>query len=143
MKVLVLSDIVQYNIFPNTVLVLQPDEFWILRSRPHETDPNKCLWDKFTMRMPPSKDTNNNANLSFNLDKEDVPSDWNRPHHDEFTQEDIISGEKTMTITIDQDIHFIRDVQKGMHSRGFKAAKLNTDEARVQYFHNWLDHYMK
>ena len=53
-----LSDIVQYNIFPNTVLVLQPDEFWILRSRPHETDPNKCLWDKFTMRMPPSKDTN-------------------------------------------------------------------------------------
>ena len=60
-----LSDIVQYNIFPNTVLVLQPDEFWILRSRPHETDPNKCLWDKFTLRMPPSKDTNNKANLSL------------------------------------------------------------------------------
>ena len=138
-----LSDIVQYNIFPNTVLVLQPDEFWILRSRPHETDPNKCLWDKFTLRMPPSKDTNNKANLSFNLDQENLPSDWNRPQHDEFTQDDIISGEKTMTITIDQDIHFIRDVQKGMHSRGFKAAKLNTDEARVQYFHDWLDHYMK
>jgi hypothetical protein len=38
-----LSDIVQYNIFPNTVLVLQPEEFWIFRSRPHATDPKKML----------------------------------------------------------------------------------------------------
>ena len=93
--------------------------------------------------MPPTKNIDEIANLSFNLDKENIPSDWNRPNHDEFTQDEIISGEKTMTITIDQDIHFIRDVQKGMHSRGFKAAKLNSDEARVQYFHNWLDQYMK
>ena len=93
--------------------------------------------------MPPSKDTNNKANLSFNLDYENIPSDWNRPNHDEFTQNEIISGKKTMTITIDQDIHFILDDQKRMHSRRFKAAKLNTDEARIQYFHNWLDHYMK
>jgi len=137
-----LSDIVQYNIFPNSILVLQPEEFWVLRTRPHATDPNKCYWDKFSLRMPPRDDIRSSANISFNLDQESLPQNWERPEHDEFTQQDIIDGRKTMTITIDQDIHFIRDVQRGMHSRGFDAAWLNEDEQRVQYFHNWLDHYM-
>jgi len=135
-----LSDIVQYNIFPNSILVLQPEEFWILRARPHPSDPNQCYWDKFSLRMPPAEQ--NSANISFNLDHESLPDDWERPEHDDFNQEDIIEGRKTMTITIDQDIHFIRDVQKGMHSRGFNAAWLNDDEQRVQFFHDWLDHYL-
>jgi phenylpropionate dioxygenase-like ring-hydroxylating dioxygenase large terminal subunit len=146
-----LSDIVQYNIFPNAVLVLQPEEYWILRSRPHPTDPNKCYWDKFALRMVPDVNIQENtkvefpalqnrANLSFNLDQ---TSDGTvRPEHDEFDQEAIIAGEKTMTITLDQDIHLIRDVQKGMHSRGFREAWLNDDEARVQHYHSWVDRYM-
>ncbi len=47
-----------------------------------------------------------------------------------------------MTITLDQDIHLIRDVQKGMRSRGFEEAWLNDDEGRVQHYHTWLDRYM-
>ncbi len=133
-----LSDIVQYNLFPNSILVLQPDEVWLLRTRPHATDPNKCYWDKLSLRMPPQT-KGGSANLSFNLDKEALPEQWDRPEHDEFTQDDIIEGRKTMTITIDQDIHFIRDVQKGMQSRGFNEAWLNDDECRVQHFHDWLD----
>ena len=62
-----------------------------------------------------------------------------RPSHDDFTQEEIISGEKTMGITVDQDVHFIRDVQNGMHSRGFKAQLLNSDEERIQHYHDWYD----
>jgi len=155
-----LSDIVQYNIFPNSILVLQPEEMWILRSRPHRTDPNKCYWDKLAFRMLPDQDIldragkdmeksdakvsfpplQNRANVSFNL--EQTSDGLVRPEHDEFTQEDIIAGRKTMTITIDQDIHLIRDVQKGMHSRGFSKAWLNDDECRVQHFHTWLDRYM-
>ena len=138
-----LSDIVQYNIFPNAILVLQPEEFWILRTRPHATDPNKCYWDKLSLRMPPSQAVQDSANISFNLDHDSLPENWERPDHDEFTQDDIIAGDKTMTITIDQDIHFIRDVQAGMHSRGFSEAWLNDDEARVQHFHDWLDQYMR
>jgi hypothetical protein len=137
-----LSDIVQYNIFPNVVLVLQPEEFWILRSRPHATDPNKCYWDKLALRMMPDAGVKASANISFNLDQEDLPEDNGRPLHDEFTQDDIIAGRKTMTITLDQDIHLIRDVQKGMHSRGFSAAWLNDDEGRVRHYHAWLDRYM-
>ncbi|MBO6657541.1 MAG: Rieske 2Fe-2S domain-containing protein [Pseudomonadales bacterium] len=147
-----LSDIVQYNVFPNAVLVLQPEEFWILRSRPHATDPNKCYWDKFALRMLPDVELQkgakvefpplqNRANVSFNLDQN---SDGTiRPEHDEFDQEAIIAGEKTMTITLDQDIHLIRDVQKGMQSRGFREAWLNEDESRVQHYHTWIDRYME
>ena len=138
-----LSDIVQYNIFPNSVLVLQPEEMWILRSRPHATDPNKCYWDKIALRMFPDPKAQKKANISFNLDQEGLPDGSTRPEHDQFTQEDIIAGRKTMTITLDQDIHLIRDVQKGMHSRGFTQAWLNDDEARVQHYHTWLDRYME
>ena len=82
----------------------------------------------------------NRANVSFNLDQDNDGTA--RPEHDEFDQEAIIAGEKTMTITLDQDIHLIRDVQKGMHSRGFKEAWLNDDEARVQHYHSWIDKYI-
>lgn len=146
-----LSDIVQYNIFPNAVLVLQPEEFWILRSRPRAGDPNKCYWDKIALRMLPDVDIKktakikfpplqNRANVSFNLDQSGDGAI--RPEHDEFDQEAIIAGEKTMTITLDQDIHLIRDVQRGMHSRGFGEAWLCDDEARIQHYHNTIDEYM-
>jgi phenylpropionate dioxygenase-like ring-hydroxylating dioxygenase large terminal subunit len=143
-----LSDIVQYNIFPNSILVLQPEEMWILRSRPHATDPNKCYWDKLSLHMYPDPKISKKANLTFNLrkgaDGEDgLPPVVDRPEHDSFTQEDIIAGRKTMTITLDQDIHFIRDVQRGMHSRGFTEAWLNDDESRVQHYHTWLDRHME
>ena len=146
-----LSDIVQYNIFPNAVLVLQPEEFWILRSRPRAGDPNKCYWDKFALRMLPDIEIQRNAkiqfpplqnraNVSFNLDQ--TGDGAIRPGHDEFDQEAIIAGEKTMTITLDQDIHLIRDVQRGMHSRGFGEAWLCDDESRIQHYHNCIDDYM-
>lgn len=37
---------------------------------------------------------------------------------------------------------FIRDVQAGMHSRGFDTAVLNSDEARIRHCRSWLDHWM-
>ena len=150
-----LSDIVQYNIFPNAVLVLQPEEFWILRSRPHATDPNKCYWDKLSLRMLPdppitedskveAPGSKTGTNISFNLplNPEQTSDGTVRPEHDEFDQEAVIAGEKSMTITLDQDIHLIRDVQKGMHSRGFSEAWLCDDESRVQHYHRWIDLYM-
>ncbi|MGI9329026.1 MAG: aromatic ring-hydroxylating oxygenase subunit alpha [Pseudomonadales bacterium] len=137
-----LSDIVQYNLFPNAILVLQPDELWILRSRPHGDDPNRCYWDKLAFRMMPKVEGTQRANLSFNLDQDPLPTAQERPEHDQFPHDAIINGEKTMTITLDQDIHLIRDVQKGMHSRGFREAWLSDEEERVQYFHSTLDSYM-
>ena len=57
-------------------------------------------------------------------------------------REDVVEGRNSMTITIDQDIHYLNGMQAGMHSRGFEAAVLNNDEERVQHFHNWLDYWI-
>jgi len=138
-----LSDIVQYNVFPNTMLTIQPDNLLIMRARPDPTDPNWCWWDKLTFLMMPEGDAAGRAGaLSFTPRPDPRHDTTERPERDEFTQEDIIEGRKTMTITIDQDVHLIRDVQAGMHSRGFSTALLNEDEARVQHYHDWLDNQM-
>lgn len=138
-----LTDIEQYNFFPNTMITVQPDAALIMRARPHPTDPNKCYWDKFTFKRQPSENVARKAGVPFEpydtKSVEPIP----RPDHDEFTQEDVIAGRKTMSITVDQDIHLIRDVQKGMHSRGFDTARLCDDEVRLQHYHDWLDAVMK
>ena len=56
-----------------------------------------------------------------------------------FTQDEVIAGKNSMNLTVDQDIHLLREMQAGMHSRGFRRAWLNEDESRVQHFHDWLD----
>ena len=137
-----LSDIVQYNIFPNSIIVLQPENMLLLRAMPHPTDPNKCFFDKYTFIMEADESIADPKNVSFNMGQAASIIPDERPDRDEFTQEDIIAGDKTMTITLDQDIHFIRDVQNGMHSRGFGEAWLNDDECRIQHYHDWLNHYM-
>jgi phenylpropionate dioxygenase-like ring-hydroxylating dioxygenase large terminal subunit len=138
-----LSDIVQYNIFPNSVLVLMPDDYMILRARPHPTDPNKCYWDKLSLRMDPDERAQAKVNISFSQEQRDKTGNAARPERDEFDYQDIVEGRKTMTITQDQDISLIRDIQKGMHSRGFSEAWLCDDESRVQHYHTWIDRYME
>lgn len=137
-----LSDIVQFNFFPNTMITLQPDDALIMRARPHPTDPNQCWWDKYTLMMMPEGDAERAGSLSFTPRRDPRPDTGQRPTRDHFTQEEIIAGDKTMTITIDQDIHLIRDVQAGMRSRGFRTALLSDEEIRVTHYHQWLDHYM-
>jgi hypothetical protein len=100
--------------------------------------PDTALQEASNVEFPPLQ---NRANVGFSLENTDDGTV--RPEHDEFDQEAIIAGDKTMTITLDQDIHLIRDVQKGMHSRGFEEAWLCDDEARIQHYHGWIDRYMR
>ena len=132
------SDVVQYDLFPNVIMTIKPEELWVMRPRPHPTDPDKCFFDKWTLRINVAADAA--QGLSLVGDPKAAPSSAaERPEHAVFTQEDVIAGEQSMTITIDQDIHYLRDMQAGMHSRGFSRAWLNEDESRVQHFHDWLD----
>jgi phenylpropionate dioxygenase-like ring-hydroxylating dioxygenase large terminal subunit len=137
-----LTDIEQYNVFPNTMITVQPDDALIARARPHPTDPNWCYWDKFTFRRQPSETVATRHGVPFEPHNPMAAEPIPRPDHDEFSQEDIIEGRKTMGITIDQDVHYIRDVQAGMHSQGFDAALLCEDESRIQHYHDWLTHWM-
>jgi len=137
-----LSDVEQYNAFPNLMITVQADDALVMRARPHPTDPDWCYWDKFSFHRQPDPAVAQRHGVPFEpysaADVAPVP----RPVHDEFGQDDIIAGRKTMGVTIDQDVHFIRDVQAGMHSRGFGAQLLCSDEIRIQHFHDWYGEWL-
>lgn len=132
------SDVWQFDLFPNTFMTIQAEELWIYGPRPHPTDPNKCFFDKWTLQLPTEIATDIERGLTLNpslvASREDE-----RPDHAVFTADDVIAGEHTLTITLDQDIYLLADMQAGMHSRGFRSAVLNQDEVRVQHFHDWID----
>jgi hypothetical protein len=137
-----LSDIEQYNLFPNTMITVTPDNALVMSARPHPTDPNQCWWDKLTFRLQPDPKVAERAGVSFEPFPGTQFSVGERAEHDDFDQEDVIAGRKTMGATVDQDVHYIRDVQAGMHSRGFTAQQLCDDEVRIQHYHDWYDHVM-
>ena len=135
------SDIWQYDIFPNTFLTLQAEEVWIYGSRPHPVDPDKCFFDKWTLQIPIEVGCDAERGLTLNPSLT-VSSEADRPEHAIFSAEDVIAGEHSLTITLDQDIYYLADMQAGMHSRGFDYAVLNEDEVRVQHFHDWIKWYL-
>ncbi len=120
-----LSDVWQYNLFPNVILSFTPEHCWVLRPRPHPSDPQQCYFDKLTLLKLAPEGAEHTGH--------------SRPERDVFDHLAIISGEKTMTDTIDQDIELLGGVQAGMASQGFDSVWLNDDEMRVQHFHDALD----
>ncbi|MEQ8484944.1 MAG: aromatic ring-hydroxylating dioxygenase subunit alpha [Pseudomonadales bacterium] len=140
-----LSDVWQYNLFPNTILSFTPEHLWILRPRPHATDPTRCEFDKLSLILEPDPALTSNPQALPGLAEvrtrrgERPPSDGRRPERDVFEHHAILSGAKSMTDTIDQDIELLGSVQAGMASRGFGSVWLSDDEMRIQHFHNALD----
>jgi len=148
-----LSDVWQYNLFPNVILSFAPEYCWILRPRPHPTDPEKCYFDKITLTLMPDPALIEAADaqkagrpgsqlLGTKSEETSTDNGYKRPERDVFGHDAILNGEKTMTITIDQDIHLLGGVQSGMRSKGFDQVWLNDDEMRIQHFHDALDRLM-
>ena len=130
-----LSDVWQYNLFPNAILSFTPEHLWILRPRPHPTDPNRCWFDKISLLMFPEAgaDVQHIGGMTRHAA---VPLPETRPNHDVFDASAVKSGKKSMTDTIDQDISLLEEVQAGMNSEGFEEMVLGHDEMRMQHFHN-------
>jgi phenylpropionate dioxygenase-like ring-hydroxylating dioxygenase large terminal subunit len=135
------SDIWQYDIFPNTFMTIQAEEVWIYGPRPHPTDVDKCYFDKWTLQIPTEIGCDPARGLTLNP-RLMVSRDDARPPHEVFTAADVIEGRHSLTITLDQDIYYLADMQAGMHSRGFDRAVLNEEEVRVQHFHDWVAHWL-
>lgn len=136
-----LTDVWQYDIFPNTFMTIQAEELWLYGPRPHPTNPDQCFFDKYTLQLPMESAVDAEAGLSLAPGLE-TSKDDERPEHQAFTAEQVVNGEHSLTITIDQDIEYLPNMQAGMHSRGFEHAVLNKDEVRVQHFHDWLNHWL-
>ena len=145
-----LSDVWQYNLFPNTILSFTPEHCWILRPRPHASEPEQCWFDKISLVRFRDSDLVGTTEAADPIPSwgargwlGEKPSDYVRPERDAFEHQAILSGEKSMTITIDQDIELLGSVQAGMRSHGFDRVLLSEDELRVQYFLQHLDGLMK
>jgi len=141
-----LSDVWQYNIFPNSILSFTPEHCWLLRPRPDPVDPTKCVFDKISLEMYADPDIAESAEEIRGPGHRQtrkagafVPDDYERPQRDVFHYDLVIRGDKTMTDTIDQDVELLSGVQKGMRSAGFNQVFLNEDEMRVQHFHNRMN----
>jgi len=140
-----LSDVWQYNLFPNGILSFTPEHCWILRPRPHPTDPQKCEFDKISLvkfadSANPDKDILGPGKSARLLDAAGTTnSHRDRPERDVFSYDQVIRGEKDMTDTINQDVALLAGVQHGMASKGFERVFLSDDEIRVQHFHDHVD----
>ncbi len=139
-----LSDVWQYNLFPNVVLSFTPGHLWLMRARPHPEDPGRCEFDKLSLVMHAdpalaSRESNAGRGRDHISMPGARPADYTRPERDVFDYQAVVAGEKTMTDTIDQDVSLLAHVQAGMRSAGFTDTCLNDDEMRVQHFHNALD----
>ena len=140
-----LSDVWQYNLFPNAILSFTPERCWVLRPRPHPTDPQQCYFDKLSLLLFSDPRISKDGKPILGSGSSSMqsattrPDEHGRPERDVFDHQAVIDGEKTMTDTIDQDIELLAGVQAGMASEGFNTVWLNEDEMRVQHFHNELD----
>jgi hypothetical protein len=142
-----LTDVWQFNLFPNVILSVTPESAWLMRSRPDAVDPGRSMLDMITLvRFHGSESPGGAAGdpsaarigTHFRLNGQ-RPADYVRPPCDSFTHEDILAGRKTMTVTIDEDISLLGRVQQGMASQGFGSVWLSDEESRVQHFHDALD----
>lgn len=136
------SDVWQYDIFPNLFMTIQAEEVWLYGPRPHPHDPNRCFFDKWTLQLPKEIATDDARGYALNPGLE-TSREQERAEYEQFSQQDVVDGKQSMTITIDQDLYYLPDMQAGMHSRGFDHAVLNQDEQRLQHFHDWLQAWME
>ena len=140
-----LSDVWQFNLFPNTILSFTAEHVWVLRPRPHPTDPQRCYFDKISLQLfaDPTLSSTTSEMVGPGWSRKGFsgrqPAGHARPGRDVFEHTEIVNGNKTMTITIDQDIELLGGVQAGMTLRGFDSVWLSDEELRVQHFHNHLE----
>ena len=136
-----LTDVMQTNVFPNAILTYQPEMLWLMRLRPHATDPNRCYLDKLSFERFPSNTAQpvHESTDNFKEKGAEHSGKHRRPERESFDYSDVIRGEATMTETIDQDLSLLAHAQKGMHSAGFEGCWLNEIECRVSHFHEQLD----
>ncbi|MGV3770964.1 MAG: aromatic ring-hydroxylating oxygenase subunit alpha [Sphingobium phenoxybenzoativorans] len=121
-----LTDYYHYTLWPNTTITMSPDGFQILRSEPHPTDPEKCIFDHWYL-MPPV-DGRNEVVTPVGV----VPFE-----HAE--REVVIYGEATLGYVADQDMSVAVGQQQGLHSMGYRGGIISGQEKRIQRFHELLN----
>jgi phenylpropionate dioxygenase-like ring-hydroxylating dioxygenase large terminal subunit len=123
-----LVDYFHCTMFPNLTLTMSPEQCQILRTEPHPTDPEKCVFQHWVL-YPPVKGMT-----------EVVTPIGNAPFELDAIQRHSTYGDGvSLGFVADQDLSIGTTQQQGLNSRGFKGCILPGQEKRVQRFHELLN----
>ncbi|MDB6061019.1 MAG: (2Fe-2S)-binding protein [Verrucomicrobiaceae bacterium] len=113
---------VDWNVFPNLVLVFAFDGCLVFRSRPNGGNPESCIFDMWSiLRLAPHEVPK--------LERE-FYADW-KQHIDKIPK------------LLVQDLRNMEGVQRGLHSLGLKGLRTNpVQEVQISHFHEVLHEYL-
>ncbi len=126
-----LTDAYHYTLFPNFAVSLWVDGFHFLRTRPHPTDPQQCVFDNWWYAPNPHGTSKPVFTAAGLVDRGAVVE------HEVFE-----AGTQSMGLTIDQDMSIFPAQQQGMRSRGYTGSYLAGQESRVSRLHELIDDYI-
>jgi phenylpropionate dioxygenase-like ring-hydroxylating dioxygenase large terminal subunit len=126
-----LTDFYHYTVFPNFAVSVTADGFHFLRSRPHATDPEKCVFDNWFYAVDPPGD----ASPVF------TPAGA-VPRGQDAQYEIFDYMEKSLGFAMDQDMSITSGQQLGFRSRGYTGVYLSGQEARIRRYHEVIDEYL-
>ena len=123
-----LVDYFHCTMFPNLTLTMSPEQCQILRTEPHPTDPEKCIFQHWCL-YPPVPGM-----------KEVITPVGPLPlEHDALHRHSKYGDGVSLGFVADQDLSIGTTQQQGLNSRGFKGCILPGQEKRVQRFHELLN----
>lgn len=124
-----LVDYYHYTLFPNVTLTMSADGFQMLRTEPHPTDPEKCIFDHWFI-MPPVEGMKEVMTPIGAL-----PFKWAE-------RQRLKHGDGTLGAVADQDLSIVESQQLGLNSKGYVGALLTGQEKRIQRFHELLNDHL-
>lgn len=121
-----LTDYYHYTLFPNVTFTVSADGYQMLRTEPHPTDPERCVFEHWFI-MPPV------AGMT------EVDTPVGRLPFRTAEKDHFVHGDKTTGAVADQDLSVAVSQQQGLHSRGYTGGLLTGQEKRIQRFHELLN----
>ena len=122
-----LADYYHVTLFPNLTFTFAPEAFQVLRTEPHPTDPQKCVFDHWYIAV------NNPAMTSVETPIGSLPLKWAEKRHSRH------GDGVSLGAVADQDLSIATNQQLGLNSRGYTGGMLTHQEKRIQRFHELLD----
>ncbi|MDJ0656412.1 MAG: aromatic ring-hydroxylating dioxygenase subunit alpha [Xanthomonadales bacterium] len=132
-----LTDSWATGVFPNVQIGLHPEGAFLMRFRPHPTDPERFFYDTMTL-FRPADDPNYKAPDWMGIPEGTDLTGEIRPE-----TEYIPLGEPpNLGLVLDQDSELLPVLQNGIRSRGFDGPLWSEQEQRLRHFHTELDRYI-
>jgi phenylpropionate dioxygenase-like ring-hydroxylating dioxygenase large terminal subunit len=109
------------HLFPNVVMFMSYGEAFIVRTRPNGVDPDSCIAEIINLDFPAQNENRGRPAITHVPDADN--HDWG--------------------LVIEQDLKCFKEVQAGMHSRGFPGIRLaGYQELRIRHMHENLQRYV-